>query len=136
MKKIIRIIAVLLSFVAVMSCGGTEPEAKVSIDGCWELFSVDTKAATIGNVQVSVYVKFDNGKFELYQKIGPGNYTAFTGTYTAIDGTLVGKYSDGKPLASEYSYRVEDSFLYLLTKGGKEEDVYKKITSIPDSVLH
>lgn len=136
MKKLFAMATVLLALVA---CSGKknnpdDPKpAKVDITGVWELTTVTTKA-TVGSVNVSVYIDFvSGGTFNLYQKIGDGRYTQFTGKYTFADGKLSGSY-DGGATWGPYTAEVNGSTLTLTTAGGKEVDTYKKISSIPTSV--
>lgn len=113
--------------------GGGGGEVAVSVEGSWELTSVATKAS-VGSVNVSVYITFGSGQFTLYQKIGEGRYTQFTGTYTLVKNTLSGKYSTDKAWGP-YTVSGSGTSLTLTTAGGKEADTYKKIGSIPSSVL-
>ncbi len=118
-----------------MACTKKDDTPKLDVTGAWELSSVATKA-TVGSETVSVYVDFASaGSFTLYQKIGNGRYTVFTGTYTldATAGKLSGKYNGGKAWGP-YSAAMEGSNLTLTSDGGKEVDTYKKIDAIPESV--
>ena len=136
MKKFLAMAAAVLALAA---CGGSkdnpEPTPSTSgVVGSWELSAVTTKVA-VGDVQVSVYVEFTAKKaFTLYQKIGEGRYTKFTGTYSlSADNKLSGSYSGGKAWGP-YDASVSDGTLTLTTSGGKEADTYKKISAIPSSV--
>ena len=81
---------------------------------------------------MSVYVEFaSGGSFSLYQKIGDGRYTHFTGSYTYTNDVLSGKYSTG---ASWGPYNVTLDATTLKLSTSKEEDTYKKVSSIPSSV--
>lgn len=137
MKKIFILAATLLSLA---SCGGkdnpNEPKpVKADVTGIWELTSVTTKVS-VGSVNVNVYVEFlSNGSFTLYQKIGEGRYTQFTGSYTLTsDNKLSGSYAD-KSVWGPYDAVISDNTLSLTSPGGKEVDTYKKVSSIPASVL-
>ncbi len=140
MKKLFTLAAILLALAA---CGGkdnpeeggkTNPSTKADITGIWELSSVATKVS-VGSVNVNVYVEFaSGGNFTLYQKIGDGRYTKFTGTYTlSSDGKLSGTYSDNSAWGP-YDAVIGEGTLTLTSAGGKETDTYKKISSIPSSV--
>ena len=131
-----RVFAILAAALVMAACGGKdnpEPEVKKSVTGCWELSNVTTKA-TVGSVTVNVYVEFKSDKtFVLYQKLGEGRFTVFTGTYKYENDQLLGTYTNSSSWGP-YSATVSDSSLTLTTAGGKEVDTYKKITSIPDNV--
>lgn len=151
MKKIFALAAVLLTIAA---CGGKDnPDTpsptpggggsgggggstttKVDVTGSWELSGVETKVS-VGSVNVSVYITFDSGgSFTLYQKIGEGRYSVFTGTYTlSSDNKLSGKYSNNATWGP-YSAALSGGKLTLTSAGGKEVDTYTKISSIPTSV--
>jgi uncharacterized protein (TIGR03066 family) len=133
MKKVFAFLAAALVLAA---CGGKdnpEPEKTVSVVGTWELSNVATKAS-VGSVSVSVYVQFAaDGSFLLYQKVGEGRFSAFSGTFKLEGGKLSGKYSNGSSWGP-YEASVTNSSLTLTTAGGKEVDTYTKISSIPASV--
>ena len=141
MKKMLLGAAVLL---ALVSCGSkNNPEkggesggsdTKVNVAGTWELSGVATKVA-VGDVNVSVYLSFEGSSFTLYQKIGEGRYTRFTGSYNvSSDNKLSGSY-DGGSSWGPYDAALSSGNLVLTSPGGKEVDTYKKISSIPASVL-
>lgn len=147
MKKIFALAAVLLTIAA---CGGKDnPDTpsptpgggggggsttKLDVTGSWELSNVETKVS-VGSVNVSVYITFASGdSFTLYQKIGEGRYSVFTGTYTlSSDNKLSGKYSNNAAWGP-YSAALSGGKLTLTSAGGKEVDTYTKISSIPASV--
>lgn len=147
MKKLFALAAVLLTIAA---CGGKDnPDTpsptpgggggggsttKLDVTGSWELSGVETKVS-VGSVNVSVYISFtSDGSFTLYQKIGEGRYTRFTGTYTvSADNKLSGKYSNNAAWGP-YTAAMASGKLTLTSAGGKEVDTYTKISSIPTSV--
>ena len=147
MKKLFALAAVLLTIAA---CGGKDnPDTpsptpggggggssttKLDVTGSWELSNVETKVS-VGSVNVSVYISFtSDGSFTLYQKIGEGRYTRFTGTYTvSADNKLSGKYSNNAAWGP-YTAAMASGKLTLTSAGGKEVDTYTKISSIPTSV--
>lgn len=147
MKKLFALAAVLLTIAA---CGGKDnPDTpsptpgggggggsttKLDVTGSWELSNVETKVS-VGSVNVSVYITFASGdSFTLYQKIGEGRYSVFTGTYTlSSDNKLSGKYSNNATWGP-YSAALSGGKLTLTSAGGKEVDTYTKISSIPTSV--
>lgn len=121
---------------AVLSCGKVKPEDEnkgLSVDGIWELSSVQTKSAQVGGTTVDVYLEFTAGSFTLYQKIGVGRYTQFTGTYkVGEDNSLSGSYSGGDSWGP-YEASVEGTTLTL--SKGSETDTYQKVDAIPEGVL-
>ncbi len=135
MKKLLMMAACVLALVACKKEGGDPTPASEGVVGIWELASVTTKAS-VGDVQVSVYVDFTNGgNFTLYQKIGEGRYTKFTGTYTLTsDNKLSGAYGSGS-VWGPYDVTLSGETLTLASAGGKEVDTYKKISAIPENVL-
>lgn len=135
MKRFLTLLACVALFSA---CHGNDPEPTVpqlDVTGIWELSSVSTKAS-VGSVTVSVYIDFaaDNS-FTLYQKIGEGRYTKFTGSYNLDKDAaqLSGSYAGGSAWGP-YSASREGNTLTLASAGGKEVDSYKKIEAIPASV--
>lgn len=138
MKKFFVMAAMLLALAA---CGGKDnpdptpdPETKLDVTGCWELSGVTTKVS-VGSVNVNVYIEFvSGGSFTLYQKLGEGRYTVFTGTYAlSADAKLSGTYTGGASWGP-YTAALNGSNLTLTPAGGKEVDTYKKISSIPTDV--
>lgn len=128
MKKVLALTSLLLALAA---CGGKD-NPTASITGVWELSSVATKAS-VGSETVNVYVEFaSSGNFTLYQKIGGGRYTKFTGSYTYASGSLSGKYSGGASWGP-YTVSLDSSTLKLSTAG--EVDTYRKIDAVPASVI-
>ena len=127
----------IVAFAAAMmllSCGNSKEEkVSLSVDGCWELISVTTKSATVGTETVSVYIEFLAGSFTLYQKIGEGRYTVFSGSYTIDqkEQTLSGTYADGTAWGP-YSVACSDANMSL--SKDSETDSYKKIDAIPAAV--
>ena len=137
MKRVLYAITVA-ALCLLTACGkdkqpGKEETKAPAISGVWELSDISTKAS-IGSVNVSVYLDFtSDGKFTLYQKIGEGRYTKFTGTYTLDKASLSGKYSDSKPWGP-YKAEVNGSALTLTKEGGNETDTYRKIDTVPEAV--
>lgn len=136
MKKwFYRALAAVVLSLALVSCGKSNKEEnkKLDVSGIWMLTSVSTKSAQIGDVTVSVYIEFTStGTFTLYQKLGEGRYSAFTGTYTIEKHVLSGNYSDKKAWGP-YDATCEDETLTLTSANG-EVDTYKKIGAIPSDV--
>lgn len=133
MKKILCILGLL----GLLAACGKEPDPVVpatDVTGAWELSNVSTKAS-VGSVTVSVYVDFSSdGTFSLYQKIGDGRYSAFSGKWLLSDDDILsGTYEGGKSWGP-YEASVSGSTLTLVSSGGSEVDTYRKIASIPDAV--
>jgi hypothetical protein len=133
MKKLL-FAAVLLSVIA--GCKPKTPETpKIDVTGAWEMSAVSTKV-NVGGEQVSVYLDFSaEGSFTLYQKIGAGRYTVFTGSYNVDQNNklLSGTYSNGKQWGP-YDCTCSESSLTLVTYGGGETYTYNKIDAVPSSV--
>lgn len=129
LKNIVLAFAVLA---AVVSCG-KKGEKSLDITGEWNLTRVETKATTIGDQSVDVYVSFaSDNTFEIYQMLGTGRYRKFSGTWTLTEKTLDGKYSDGTLWGSTYEVEIAEDVMTLSSASG-EVSTYIK-SSIPDSV--
>ena len=129
LKNIVLAFAVLA---AAVSCG-KKGEKALDITGEWNLTRVETKATTIGDQTVDVYVSFASDKsFEIYQMLGTGRYRKFSGTWTLTEKTLDGKYSDGTLWGSSYEVEISEDVMTLSSASG-EVSTYKK-SSIPDSI--
>lgn len=129
MKQILYLVFATLLLV---SCGGKEESqpAVAPLEGCWELMDVSSKSARIGDVQVSVFIRFSASDFTLCQKLGEAlHYTVFTGTYVLDGETLTGKYSDGTSFGP-YSVKVGDGIADFIS-GDKEVDHYRKVEKLP-----
>lgn len=132
MKNIFRLVsALLLAGMAAVSCG--TKEKPLSVNGEWSLVRVESRAATIGDQTVVVYLSFESGgNFELFQKLGEGRYKKFTGSWTLSGDQLNGKYTTGEPWASSYTVSATEGELVLLSNSGGECDYYVKTTIPPD----
>lgn len=133
-----NILFMLASLALLAGCHRTDPEdltPAVDVTGSWELSSVTTRVS-VGGEQVSVYLVFSTaGSFDIYQKIGAGRYTHFTGNYTLNkdEKLLSGTYADGTKWGP-YEAALQGTTLTLNLPGGKEVDSYKKIDAVPESV--
>ena len=132
MKRFIAFFALAALALLALSCKKEDPtpEPTEGLAGCWELSYLQTKA-TVGSVTVNVYIEFAESSFTLYQKLGEGRYTKFTGTWILADGSLSGQYTGGKAWGP-YNCNVNGDQLTLAR--GSETDVYTKIDAIPASV--
>lgn len=140
MKRMMLLAACLLALAACQKennpGGGSGGNSSKTLDitGEWSLTGISTKSATIGGQTVSVYVSFtSDNKFELYQMVGQGWYSRFTGSWTLKDKTLSGTYDDGKAWGDSYTVAVEGNKMTLTTSSGNETDTYTK-TPIPADV--
>ena len=135
MKRFLLFAATAL-LVMLTGCKEEIPEGTPAMDitGEWALADISTKAAAIGSQTVSAYVSFtEEGKFELYQQLGQGWYSRFTGTWTLTEETLSGSYDGGRPWGSSYTVTLSDNTMTLTTASGSETDTYVR-TPIPDEV--
>ena len=114
MKKFLLMAACVLALSACKKEGSDEPTpAGGSIVGAWELSSVATKA-TVGDVQVNVYVEFgEDNSFTLYQKVGEGRYTKFDGTYTESSvGSIISRKMSASVKAPSTKFIIDFCSLY------------------------
>ena len=134
MRTLVLVAVSAILTLSSVSCGKSKNDKEeVSIDGCWELYTVETRTTHVGTVSVDVYIQFEQGAFVLYQRIGEGSYTRFEGSYTlGKNQELSGSYTGGKAWGP-YTAAISETDL-VLTKGS-EADTYKRITSIPETVL-
>ena len=124
----------------ITGCKPDEPEGnggatgKAGIAGQWVLSAFTTKSVDVAGTKVDVYLDFvSDGSFTIYQQIGQGWYSKFTGTWDYDGVVLSGTYSDGKQWGSLYNVSVTAETLVLTTVSGKEEYTYKS-TTIPENV--
>lgn len=133
-NRIIRIAALAAAVVLSAACG-KQPKAPKALDitGEWNLIRIETKSAQIGDQTVDVYIAFEADKtFNMYQMLGAGRYKAFSGTWTLMETTLSGRYSDGSAWGSTYEVSVDGNTMVLTGNG--EIDTYTR-RSIPASVV-
>lgn len=127
---------IILALVAVLTliCSCKEEEKPLDIIGTWGITSIQTKSATLGGQTVDIYLTFkDDSTFELYQMIGQGRYSHFSGTWTLVETTLDGKYSDGTAWGSSYQIaQNEDRTTLTLSCTG--EDYNYNRTSLPSDI--
>ena len=132
MRNIVRFVCMLLlAGIAAVSCGKkTQP---LSVNGEWSLVRVESRAATVGDQTVVVYLSFESGgNFELFQKLGEGRFRKFTGSWTLSGDQLSGRYTTGESWASSYTVSSTDGELVLMSNSGGECDYYVKTTIPPD----
>ena len=117
------------------SCHEREEEEVLDITGSWtlvDLYEAGTRAVSIGSYDIDVTLvltagtTLTEGTFDLSQTVGEGRARTFSGTWTLVETTLSGNYSDGTPWGLSYEVSLSDdkSQLTLTSKG--EVYVYKK----------
>lgn len=129
----IKIFTVLILLFGLLSCNPAG--RKGNIEGEWKLESYYGKAAGSATVPAQVYLSFHKGQFELFQKLGGGHFSRFSGSYSYSKGALSGTYSDGYPWAQDYIVSVNHGKMEM-TVYINDADltcVYVQ-ASIPDSV--
>ena len=134
-RTMVMAVAATVLTLAAVSCGknNKDKEEEATIDGCWELYTVETRTTQVGTVSVDVYLQFEQGAFVLYQRLGEGRYTRFEGSYVLDKKKeLTGTYTGGKAWGP---YTAEISETDLILSKGSESDTYKRIASIPETVL-
>ena len=108
-----------------------KPAEKIAdkIIGSWHSTSIA--------IDGDIYLSFTNdGKMELYQKIGDGAYRLYRGTWTIDENNAVlsGKYNDGTDWASSYKIVMNGNNMTLTSANdAKEESKYAK-ADIPAEV--
>ena len=120
MRKYIYLLAVAI--VALAGCE-KEPDSKdhtCVVCGQWR---GDALSAEVG-----IYMDFlCDGTFELYQKMGNGDFELRRGKWNLENGLLSGTYNDGEAWATSYDASVSGDTLTLVAKSeGNETNSYKK----------
>ncbi len=130
MKRILIAALLMLSFAACSSDEKPADKTGLDITGDWNIVGITTKSAVFEGETVDIWISFKNDNtFAMYQKIGAGRYTPYSGTWTLAETKLTGKYSDGNAWAAEYEVALEDGGNTLvLTSPTGEVDTYKKGT--------
>ncbi|MGN1225660.1 MAG: lipocalin family protein [Candidatus Cryptobacteroides sp.] len=84
-----------------------------------------------------VYVAFENGgSFRLYQLIGEGRYTCYSGTWSYEGGLLKGSYEDGCAWASSYKVELLQDVLLLSCSLHPEEEYLYLSCTIPELAIY
>jgi len=149
-----RYFLLAICVLAFVSCKSNEPEESASsklakaMAGTWNLISMtDTRAVSIGNEQVEVYVVFQvdetttstatkaattasdpTGTFSLYQMLGTGRFRSYKGSWTLSGTTLTGVYSNGTPWGATYEVTLDDENTRLTLAAPTETCVYTRTT--------
>ena len=131
MKKSL-ILALVSALTLLVSC--KEEEIPLNIIGTWGITDIQTKSATLGGQTVEIYITFnEDSTFQLYQMIGQGRFSSFSGTWTLVETTLDGKYSDGSAWGSSYQISQNDDRTTLVMSCAGEDYSYKK-TTLPSDI--
>ena len=141
MKRFLTLASLMmlaLSFLSA-SCEPDPKDTPLVLEGQWQITQLTTKAVTIGDQQVDVYIAFSgDGSFDLYQMLGTGRYRKFTGSWTLTDNHLLsGSYSGGKEWASTYEVTMDDAQTQMTltsTATPQEVSTYRK-QPIPQDVI-
>lgn len=125
--------ATLLLFFSGCSKSDEGPKVAPSVVGEWHLTSWNGAAPT----EFDIYMELkSDGTFDLYQKVSTSRYEWLTGSFTATQDRLTGRYSDGEPWSTAYTYAVSGDKLTMTSQTGTPvESVYTK-SPIPDGVRH
>ena len=102
-----------------------------NIEKEWKLVSVDGVANDF-----SVYIKFDNGTFAMYQQVYSWDYVLYDGEYSVDGGVLSGSYFDGGDWKTSYTGGVSEDGNTLTLKSKEENPitcVYEACT-IPEQI--
>ncbi len=128
---------ILLILTLSLCLSGCRKEKGVSLDitGIWHIEDIGqlTRAASIGNQEIDVYVEFTSGgTFCLYQMLGAGSFRSYAGTWTLAGTTLNGVYSDGTAWGSSYDVTVDGNTMTMTSKG--EVYTYSRADRLPDGI--
>lgn len=129
MKRLLFILTALMLITAT-GCKKDEKviDCKATLPGEWH--------CTPAELDADIYAAFDeNGRFDLYQKLGEGRYRHYTGTWECKGNTLSGNYSDGNAWGSSYTveFTDQDHMTFTALNGSKEVMVYTR-ESVPSEV--
>ncbi len=134
MKRLVYYTMLLIAAVCTVSgCSKNAGEESFPVAGEWHLASV----TGLDMEDLDVYAVFGNdGRFELYQKVGAGRHWRFDGTYSLAGTVLSGTYSDGTEWGSTYEYSLAGDGQSLTLKalnGSEEESLYDR-QDVPDEI--
>lgn len=132
MKKFFAVFAVIA--LALMGCeknpDGSQGGNGSAIDGQWHITEWNGEAP-----EFDVYIKFENGAFEIYQQVWSLDYELFKGTYKVSGEIVTGTYEDGSNWASGYKYAVDGNMLTLYSQEDQSvTSVYEKC-EIPAEII-
>ena len=128
--KILRyLMAAVISAIVFCACE-KEKDYRNDLPGAWELVSVSGQYGQTPQVYLDIV---GDGKFVIFQRLDENSsYVRYDGSWTLTGNRLSGNYTDGTPWAAAYTVEVTDGMLTLTS--GSEESIYKRISSIPDSI--
>ena len=117
--KIFKMLAVAAVALFAVACGekpggqtdGPSVGTFDAIENEWKLVSVDGVANDF-----TVYIKFEDGLFALYQQVYTWDYRFFDGEYSVDAGVLSGSYFDGGDWKTSYTGGVSSDGKYLTLK--------------------
>lgn len=129
MNKFLSYICLAFVLVSTLSCRSS---SDIDLTGEWHMVS---SGGTDMDV-VSVYVSFQGGDFELFQKNGEGRYRYFSGNYFVNGSHVTGTYDDGESWGSSYDVRLDQggSVLVMTASNGSGEVSSYDRTTIPAEV--
>jgi len=123
----------ILSLIALIftSCGEKEMPKTLEDSLC----DNDWHSTSLVLDDADIYLDFfEQGTFIIYQKIGEGGHTAYTGTWTLNGNILSGKYSGGEDWAASYAITMHDKFLTLISQNEAAEESVFQTCTIPEEV--
>lgn len=113
------------------ACGEKETPKTIEDSLC----DNDWHATVLPLENADIYLDFyREGTFLMYQKIGEGGHTVFTGTWDLNDNILSGKYSGGEDWAASYEIVMNDKFLTLTSRNDAAEESVFEVCTIPEDV--
>lgn len=133
MKKFFAVFAVVA--LALVGCNNESDEPQVggstsALDGQWHMTEWNGEAP-----EFDVYVKFDEGAFEIYQQVWSLDYELFKGTYKVSGEIVTGTYEDGSNWASGYKFAVAGDKLTMHSQEDQSvTSVYEKC-EIPAEII-
>ena len=135
MKKIIYIMAAALLIAACGEKGSQQQGGGEKLPTLKEQICSEWHSMTLPTSDTDIYMSLaEDGKFELYQKVGDGNHRLFRGTWN-LEGTLLtGKYNDGEDWAASYNVAVSGSRMTLTSNNDAAETSTFEECSIPEDV--
>lgn len=84
---------------------------------------------------VDVYVAFyDDGKFDVYQRLGEGRYRHYNGTWSVTKNILSGVYADGTEWGSTYTLSFDGDTMTLTADNDSAEAIVYTKTEISTEV--
>ena len=131
MKKILYIISAALIIIGCSDKnGGADKGMSIKDQICGEWHS-----NTLPTEDSDIYISLGtDGVFELYQKIGDGDYRLYRGTWSVEGNLLTGKYNDGEDWGASYNVTVKDDSMTLTSNNEAAQESTFDRCSIPEEV--